>query len=202
MKKQYVQKLEAVWWNFSFITSAVLLFWLIHFGVSFTLSFANQELALVENVKREDDFQRMGATRVLRSGREVVQEYTISTYAEEQKKEYQLAFMVLMAIGVVFPSLLALTFVWYQKLSLLAVDRNFCLFLISILCCFSIFYYELNRFIEHQQGMVFFIATFFSIVFIPLFSFFVGLQPKEMVSPYYRARVTELELPDQPNMAA
>jgi hypothetical protein len=191
MISKVVIKMYAFWWNALFVLLGVLLIGILHAHISQLVSFCVNEVSLIEEVEVEKEFQKFGATKVTRSGKLIVQSYDLGTVAALKQKEAQSNVLIIALLVITLPFLLAITYTLFSKASVLAVNRNWCLAIITACAIVGIFYVELLSFIEGGNGSGFLFSALPSVQLSFLFSFFVSIQPKEKLSPYYRSR-TEL----------
>lgn len=191
MISRVVLKMYAFWWNALFVMVGVLLIGILYGYISQLVNFCTNEISLVEDVSEEKEFQKMGATRITRTGKVIVQSYDLRTEVALKQKEAQSNVLIIVLLVITLPFLLALVYTLFSRASQLAVDRNWCLLVISILAILGIFCWEVKYFIEEGNSLMFLFSALPSVQLSLLFSFLIGIQPKEKLSPYYRSR-TEL----------
>jgi hypothetical protein len=85
------------------------------------------------------------------------------------------------------PFLLVITFVIYERLSFLAVNRNISLILISVVCITSVLYYEVSELMMSGEALNFVLKSVPFSAIAGFFSLIIGLQPKVTISPYYKS---------------
>ena len=194
------EKLHALWWNFLFVLLGVLLIGILHAYISQLVNFCVNEISLIEEVVNEKEFQKRGATKITKSGRVITQAYELSSSASYKQNEAHSNAVIIVILAVLLPFLLIIAYTLFTQASLLAVNKNICLAVISLFAIGGIFYVELLHFMEDGNGSGFLFAALPSVQLTFFYSFFVSMQPKELTSPYYRSK-TELVI-DEVNMAA
>ena len=189
------EKMRVLWWNFLFILLGVLLIGILHAYISQLVNFCVHEVSLMEEVGSEKEFQKRGATKITKSGRVITQAYELGSSALYKQDEAHLNAIIILLLGLLLPFLLIIAYTLFTQASLLAVNRNVCLAIISLFAISGIFYIELLQFIQDGNGSGFLFAALPSVQLTFFYSFFVSMQPKELNSPYYRSK-TELIIED------
>jgi hypothetical protein len=191
MRNKVKDKFHVLYWNMVFILLGLVLIGSVHGYLSQLASLGLQEANLVEEVNKDVDFQRRGATRITRSGREIVQDYSLGAETLNKKTESNYNGLFIGLLVVVFPFFLVIAYILFLNFSQLAVNRIASLLLIAFLSITSIFGYEFYKF--YLGGSILsFVISFTSIVIIIFFALFASLQPNELSSPYYGSK-TELD---------
>ena len=194
------EKMRVLWWNFLFILLGVLLIGILHAYISQLVNFCVHEVSLMEEVGSEKEFQKRGATKITKSGRVITQAYELGSSALYKQEEAHSNALIIFLLAILLPFLLIVAYTLFTQASLLAVNRNVCLAIISLFAISGIFYVELLHFMEDGNGAGFLFSALPSVQLTFFYSFFVSMQPKELTSPYYRSK-TELVI-DEVNMAA
>jgi hypothetical protein len=193
MLSKMVLKIYAFWWNALFVLIGMVLIGVLYGYLSHLVTYRANEISLFEDVAIEKEFQKFGATKITRSGKVIVQSFELSTEAELKQQEAQSNMLIIIVLIITLPFLLALVYTLYTKASLLAVDRNWCLGVISILTIIGIFCWELRLFMEDGLSSGILFSALPTAQLSLLLSFLVAIKPKEKLSPYYRSRTELLE---------
>ena len=189
------EKMYILWWNFLFVLIGLLIIGLLHAYIFQLVNFCVHEVSLIEDVGSEKEFQKRGATKITKSGRLITQDYELGSSALYKQDEAHSNAIIILLLGLILPFLLIIAYTLFTQASLLAVNRNICLVIISLFAISVIFYVELLHFMEDGNGSCFLFAAMPSVQLTFFYSFFVSLQPKELTSPYYRSK-SELVIED------
>lgn len=189
------EKMHVLWWNFLFILLGLLILGLLHAYIFQLVNFCVHEASLMEEVGNEREFQKRGATKITKSGRVITQVYELGSSALYKQDEAHSNAIIIVLLGLLLPFLLIIAYTLFTLASLIAVNRNFCLAIISLFAISGILYIELLQLIKDGNGSGFLFAALPSVQLTFFYSFFVSMQPIELTSPYYRSK-TELIIED------
>ncbi|MEB3150833.1 MAG: hypothetical protein VKL60_17680 [Sphaerospermopsis sp.] len=193
-------KIIALNWNLSFILIGLLVTFCFHIYINTLTCFCLDEISLYKEIGNEEEFQRNGATKITKSGRVIVQDFTLGAEAAAKKDNANQIMFFIGIMVIAFPVSMILYMIIYSRISLLAVNRNLSLLILFLLSSGFIIWYELQSFISSGRGQLFMISVLSSLIINGWSAFFIYLQPKELSSPYYRSK-TEL-ITDEIQLAA
>ncbi len=189
-------KVQILFWNLLFIISGIILIASMHGFISQLARFSMDEVNLLEDISKEKEEQCRGATKITRSGIAIVQSYSLGQDYQLKETEGRINILFIGMLLLISPILLIIIYTLLLHFSLLAVNRNICMWFISLLSAIAVFGFEFNEFIHNGNPTVFMLSTS-TILIIMLFSLFISMQPKEYASPYYISK-TELIIDDIP----
>ena len=187
MFDKIIDRMHAMWWNLVSITLGMVLIWAFHAFLFKLVGFCKNTNSLIHDVTNELEFQRSCAIKITKSGKEIQQSFELSTEVIDKQELYSESLFLIGFMILITPMILAVFYLFFIKLSTLAVNRNYCLLIIMLLGIIMVSYNEFNHLKISGDGTEFMFSGSISIIIIGAIVLFTSMSPYTKVSPYYRS---------------
>lgn len=176
--------------GFVLIANIILLL-ILYRSIRSIISFGVHLNKNIGNLLHEKSYLRNAATKALKNGRIIVQDYDLSVDSIMLQDDLNLTMLLTIFCAILLPVLFAVIYCYILHLSHFAKQRSIVLTIGFLSAALSLFYYEFNKFLSDQEPYTFFLTTVASLIIYLFLYVFIINTPKESGGYYESERHDE-----------